>query len=402
MTGIDSLVDRLKQVPLAAAANARLKAWMVERDARVTARRCAADLARRGLVVPAGEALRVALGARIAQRAQRLRWPRPHGDLHVFLVYGVTNWESVLPQALTPFGQVSEFEWRGRGFDEWAPDWLRRREQMNAELLAAFEAAQRRRPVDVVVAYASGATVAPEVLRHMAAQGAVTTNFCFDDKTRWPGEVRGGRFTSPAALAAAVDLNLTSDPTGPDRYFAHGGLAMFHPEAADPGWFRPLDLPFDYDVSFVGACYGWRPTLIHGLRRRGIEVACFGKGWPNGPIANEAMNELYARSRINLGCGGIGFSHRLLCLKGRDFEVPMSGAVYLTQHNPELSLVFDVGREILTYRDIDDCADIIRRTLADPGAARRLRAAARARALRDHSYAARWSGVLRMLGAVAP
>jgi len=399
-SGLKGLIGTLRKLPPASAANARLKAWMVERDARVTAQRYSAYLARRGLIAPAGEALRAALRARIAERAQRLRWPRPRGELHLFLIYGVNNWESVLPRALAPFGVVSEYDWRGHCFHEWSADWLSQRERMNRELVAAFDAAQRRRPVDVVVAYASGFTISPEVLNHMTAAGAVTTNFCFDDKVRWPGELRGGRYTSPAAIAAAVDLNLTSDPHGAGRYFAHGGLAMFHPEAADPNGFRPLGLPFEHDVSFVGARYGWRPTLIEGLRRRGIAVACFGHGWSNGAISAEAMNELYARSRINLGCGGIGFSRRLLCLKGRDFEVPMSGAVYLTQDNPELSLVFDVGREILTYRDIDDCARVIRRTLADEAAAQAVRDAARARCLRDHTYTVRWSGVLRVLGAL--
>jgi hypothetical protein len=253
----------------------------------------------------------------------------------------------------------------------------------------------------VVVGYVSGYTVAPESLLEMASSGAVITNFCFDDKIRWPGARRGGRCTSPAAIAHAVDLNLTSDPDGARRYFAHGGLSLFHAEAADPQWYRPLELPFEFDVSFVGARYGWRPVLIEQLQRRGIEVACFGKGWPNGAIANAEMNRLYARSRINLGCGGIGYSKDLLCLKGRDFEVPMSGAVYLTQDNPELSLVFDVGREIATYRDVDHCALVIRRILAHPESADRMRKAARTRCLRDHTYTARWSTVLQMLGALA-
>ena len=130
-----------------------------------------------------------------------------------------------------------------------------------------------------------------------------------------------------------MDLNLTSDPAAAARYFAHGGLSLFHAEAADPEWYRPLGLPFEYDVSFVGAAYGWRPKLIEGLRRRGIAVACFGKGWPNGSVANEEMNGLYARSRVNLGCGGIGFSHKLLCLKGRDFEA-WAGAGIVSESDP--------------------------------------------------------------------
>ncbi len=398
MTG---LIASLKKIPLAEAANARLKAWLVERDAAATRNRYLEAVSRNGLVIPEGSDFQSMLTTRIAERKASLGWPKDLGDLHLFLAYPLCNWEAVLPKALSPFGEVSVFEWRSLGFDDSAPDWFDRRDIMNQALLQAFAAANRRRPVDVVVGYLSGTTVDPAILTKMADQGAVITNFCFDDKIHWPGTFRGGRYTSTAGIAHAVDLNLTCDPHGMARYFAHGGLSAFHGEAADPDWYKPLDVPFEYDVSFVGACFGWRPRLVEGLRSRGIHVECFGRGWPNGPIANEDMNGIYARSRINLGCGGIGYSKKLLCLKGRDFEVPMSGALYLTQNNPELSMVFDVGREILTYDDVEDCADVIRAILSDQDRAAKIRTAARVRCLKDHTYTARWAGVFSALGALA-
>jgi hypothetical protein len=392
-----SMKSRLKALPLAAAANARLKAWLVEREAASLRLRYQRD----GLPpAPTGNALREALDARIATRKSALGWPKPRGGLHIFLAYSVMNWEAVLPEALAEFGEVSAFDWRANGYEEEAPDWQRQRPAMNEALLNAFEQAHRRRPVDLVVGYVSGNTVDPDVLHRMAQSGAVITNFCFDDKSNWPGDKAGGRYLSTAGVAHAVDLNLTSDPQGINKYFAHGGLAMFHAEAADPRWYHPLDLPFEHDVSFVGACYGWRPRLIEGLQQRGIEVTCFGRGWPRGALVNGDMNGLYARSRINLGFGGIGYSKTLLCLKGRDFEVPMSGAVYLTQNNPELKEVFEVGTEILTYDDIEDCARTIRSLLADEARAGAIRLAAQARSLKDHTYSARWSTVLRVLGAL--
>ncbi|MGH9561830.1 MAG: CgeB family protein, partial [Terracidiphilus sp.] len=356
---------------------------------------------RLGIHVPStGPEFEAALRKRIGIRAERLGWPKRRGDLHIFLVYSLCNWEAILPTALSPFGKVTAFEWRSRGFDESAPGWLGRRESMNRALLEAFRAAADVRPVDVVVTYASGYTMSPEIYLSMAAQGAVTTNFCFDDKVRWPGPKQGARYSSTAALARAVDLNLTSDPEGTLKYAVEGGLAMFHAEAADPDLFRPAPAQFEYDVSFVGARFGWRTILMDGLRRHGINVSCFGNGWQNGPVENEEMSAIYARSRINLGCGGIGYSRNLLCLKGRDFEVPMSGALYLTQHNPELSLVFDIGREIITYNDVSDCARAIGTLLRDEDRASAIRTAARARCLLDHTYAVRWTRALRTLGAL--
>ena len=112
------------------------------------------------------------------------------------------------------------------------------------------------------------------------------------------------------------------------------------------------------------------------------------------------MCAIYTKSRINLGCGGVGYSSRLVCLKGRDFEVPMSGGLYLTQHNPELSLVFDVGREIVTYRNPTDCARIIKELLNDRDLAASIRTAARERSIRDHTYQVRWSRVFETIGAL--
>ncbi len=396
------LKTQLRKWPIVATINAAIKAQAMEKDVARMRNRYENELRLRGLAVAQGAALKAALRRRLADRPARLGWPKKCGDLHIFLMFPLHNWEFVLPHALSAFGRVTSFEWRSLGFDEGAPDWLAKREEMNAALLKAYRQAAADNPVDVVIGYVSGATVAPEVLEAMAADGAVVTNFCFDDKVRWPGEKRGNRYTSPAAIAHAVDLNLTNDPEGMGRYAVHGGLALFHPEAADPELYRPLDLSFEYDVSFIGARYGWRPGFIRQLGRLGINVTCFGDGWPNGPVSNDEMKLVYARSRINLGFGGIGHSRRLVCLKGRDFEVPMSGALYLTQHNPELALVFDLGREIVTYQSEADCARTILDLLADPGRAAQIRSAARARCLRDHTYLVRWRQVLRALGALSP
>ena len=80
----------------------------------------------------------------------------------------------------------------------------------------------------------------------------------------------------------------------------------------------------------------------------------------------------------------------------------MSGALYLTQHNPELAWVFEIGQEIVTYRDEHECAKLILELLADPVRAAAIRRAARARCLRDHTYFSRWLHVMRTLGALAP
>lgn len=378
-----------------------LRARSQERRAARNQARYEAEAAARGLAPLRDAALRRALRERLAARPHPA-WPRRKGELHVFLAAWVYNWEGVLPETLAPFGRVTHFDWRKLGFDVHAPDWVERRDAMNAAMLEAFDAAWREQPVDAVVGYLAGKNTSPETLVRMAERGSAIFNFCWDDKLRMPGDRLGGRDTSPAAIAGQVDLNLTNAPSSLVKYAVHGGLACFSPQGAHPPLHRPYDVPFEFDVSFVGGRYGWRPRFVRRLQRLlepdAIEIACFGPGWPSGPLSDEEMVRLYSRSRINLGFAGVADSSRLLCLKGRDFEVPMSGGLYLTQDNPELALVYSVRREVATYLDAEDCARTIRELIADPERAAAIRRAGRERALRDHTWEARWERAFALAG----
>jgi spore maturation protein CgeB len=362
------------------------------------ARRSLLSRAKRNGILPLGEAETIAaLRLRLAARATRQGWPKRKGELHLFVAFRLFNWEEVLSHAFLPFGQVTVFEWGELGLEQNLAEFPEQRSQMNKAMRAAFDAAHAKKPIDGVIGYLSGANTEPKTLAHMAAQGAAVFNFSYDDKldvaTLPDGSPRG-----PAGLAKVVDLNLSSDPDAAVKYALHGGLVRFHPECADPNMHRPYDVPFTHDVTFVGARYGFRPFFIEKLRALGISVEAFGRGWQGGSLSSEDMVKMYSRSRINLGFGGIGHSRKLMCLKGRDFEVALSGGLYLTQYNPELALVFDTNREIVTYTDEADCVRKIHALLANPARANAIRVAGRERCLRDHTYEARWTAVLKVAG----
>lgn len=324
--------------------------------------------------------------------------PKKKGELHIFVSYYLFNWESAIPKALRLFGKVTEFNWKEKGFDERSAGWITQRGKMNAEMLHAYFEASKVQPVDIVVGYLSGFNTSPQTIQKMANAGSVIFNFCWDDKLSFRGRKIGGRWTGVASIASAVDLNLTSAPDSIVKYTGEGGIAMFWPEGADPDVHRPYDLPFEYDVSFVGQKYSWRPEFIEKLRKYGINVTTFGTDWENGPLSEEEMVKLYSKSRINLGFSGVGFSKKLMCLKGRDFEVPMSGGLYLTQDNPELSLVYEVGKEIVTYKDEKDCAEKIKWLLADHKKADSIRKAGRERALKEHPWSKRFEQIFVLSG----
>ena len=64
-----------------------------------------------------------------------------------------------------------------------------------------------------------------------------------------------------------------------------------------------------------------RRRFIEQLQRAGIRVACFGSDWGTRFVSDNERVEIFSRSRINLGIGGVGYSDRITCVKGRDMDV---------------------------------------------------------------------------------
>ena len=71
--------------------------------------------------------------------------------------------------------------------------------------------------------------------------------------------------------------------------------------------------------------------------------------------------------------------------RSRDVEAPMMGACYLTEWTPELPEMYEIGREVETYRDEAELAAKIRELDGDPGRRRQMRREGQRRALADHS-----------------
>ena len=397
-TAFRSALNGLRRFGFIERLNARWKGHLQTRSAWREEAAYAERARRQSLELLEGDALARALRRRLASRGISPK-PRPKGALRLFLAYYAQTWEKVLPVVLARFGRVTEFRFDSDRFDGCsAGEWLRRRDEMNRQMLRAFFAAHAEAPFDAVIGYLSGRTASAEAVAEMSSAGAAVVNFCWDDTLNFLGKPIRGRHTGPGAIASAVDLNLTNSPGSRIKYMVEGGLSLFWPEAAEPALHRPRDVPFAFDVSFVGARYGWRPSFIEALRRQGIRVATFGRGWPAGMLSDEGMVLLYSGSRVNLGFSSVGHSRSVSCLKARDFEVPMSGGLYLTQHHPALKLVYRMGVEILTYRDVGECARKIRWLLDHPRQAQAIRRTGRARALRDHTWDRRFESVFRLLG----
>ena len=140
--------------------------------------------------------------------------------------------------------------------------------------------------------------------------------------------------------------------------------------------------------------------IIKKLKLHGIHAEAYGYGWPNGSLSTEEMVRMYSRSKINLGFGGIAGSKDTYCLKGRDFEIPMSGGLYLTEYHPELERCYDIGKEIFTYTDFDDLAKKICYLLSNPEKAEKIRKRGARRARKDHTWEIRFEKIFNLINVI--
>ncbi|WP_432735765.1 CgeB family protein [Maridesulfovibrio sp. FT414] len=81
----------------------------------------------------------------------------------------------------------------------------------------------------------------------------------------------------------------------------------------------------------------------------------------------------------------------------RVFDVPACGGFVLTDHREQMENLFEPGKEIIAYNDMDEIPQLLKQWLADDGGRRRVSDAARRRILSEHTYEHRLSELIRKM-----
>lgn len=153
-------------------------------------------------------------------------------------------------------------------------------------------------------------------------------------------------------------------------------------------------------VSLVGTAHGKRRAWINALRQREVEVACFGYGWPHGPIAAEDIPQIIRSSVISLNFANSALVWSGLLprqtnqIKARTFEVPGAGGFLLTEWADDLDRYYTPGREIVVFHTLDELADKIRYYLTYPAERDAIAWAGYERTRAEHTYDQRLTEVL--------
>lgn len=229
-------------------------------------------------------------------------------------------------------------------------NWYNIKKQKNIEMIEFVKRTIQNNKIDIVVCYHSGRTLTKEALTFFNNLSIPIINESLDDERKFVSR-KGpdGIYRGMKDVCKYFTLSLTTSKSALIKYAVEGGKAMYKPYAANPNVYKKLEVAKKYDVVFIGAKYGTRPIYIEYLKQNGIDVLAKGEGWKEGPASADEMIKLFNEARIVLGFAGVGINDDILILKGRDFEAPLTGSMYITQYHEELKEYFVLGSDIETY-----------------------------------------------------
>jgi spore maturation protein CgeB len=321
------------------------------------------------------------------------------------------------------------------------------RARFSEKLLDIFRREYRYRPYDLFFGYFIDGMIEVGVIDEIRRMGVLTCNFSCNN---------AHQFYLVQKISPHFDYNLHSEKNAREKFLAIGATPLWWPMASNPKYFRPVDVPRTIEASFVGANYALRARYIGHLLQNGVDVHAFGPGWLWGttsvwrssakrikylllaavtrspqaqytasanladhdfrrslaasfpqnvhpPVSDDELIALYSRSHVSLGFLEVYDRHdpsrpATQHLHLREFEAPMSGALYCTGYTDELAEMFEPDQEVVVYRNQHELLDKVRYYLTNSDQAERIRVAGRARALREHTYHQRFRRLFCQIG----
>jgi hypothetical protein len=283
------------------------------------------------------------------------RFSENSGRFNFIMAVPVVNWETVLVNAAGLYGECHHIEFESRNFFDSKTDWLQFRVDNANKLKNAVHNCYRENDINILFLYISEFHIDPELVNDLKLKNLLIISFNWDDRLHYTSRNKG-QSVGISELAKVVDFNLTMAVKPMARYVADGSNVFYWRGSKSFEIKEPLLPKIEFNrVLFFGSNYGYRTEVINYLTCKGLPIDVYGLGWGNDFISYEALVYKIPRYAVNLGISTIGYTKRLSCVKGRDIEVPTVGGLYLTNHNFEISQVYSIGMDILTYKSKEDC-----------------------------------------------
>jgi hypothetical protein len=322
------------------------------------------------------------------------------------------------------------------------------REAFSEVVLTRFKREHAKRPFDLFFGYLMDGIIEPAVIDEIRSAGVLTCNFSCNNVHQ---------FDLVDGLSPHFDFNLHSERDVGNKFKAIRATPLWWPMAANAQYAHPVDVPRQFGASFVGANYGLRAEYALHLLDNGVDLHLFGPRWTlvsrlartkrrvrrdltmgkaliapslraqvkataevaridvtrrlaieypgsvHQPISDEEVISLYSSSQVSLGFLEVFEQHDpskpiLQHLHLREFEAPMSGALYLTNYSDELAEFFEPGKEVLVWRNRHELLEKTQYYAKHPEAGDKIRAAGHKRALACHTYEHRFEQLFAEIG----
>ena len=234
-------------------------------------------------------------------------------------------------------------------------DWYLKKDGVNQKMLEFVHEVTRDNKIDVIVCHLSGHSTSPIILSKIKELNIPMINESLDDETKFRSRKgKDGYYRGMKDICKFFDVSLTTSKSALVKYLVEGGKPKYKDYCGNEKVYKKLNLQKEYDVGFVGQSYGVRGEYVKYLIDNGINVYAKGSGWEKGFASDDEMIEIFNKSKIVLGFSTVGKNDDIYILKGRDFEVPLTGSIYLTGYHEELKEYFDLGKDIETYTTKED------------------------------------------------
>jgi spore maturation protein CgeB len=314
-------------------------------------------------------------------------------------------------------------------------------------LFDTFQEEHTRKPFDLFFSYLIDGLIDSTVIDEIHKLGIPTCNFSCNN---------AHQFYLIKEISKHFDYNLHSEKDARQKFLDIGANPLWFPMASNPKYFKPVNIIRDIDVSFVGTSYALRARYISHLLENNINVQVYGPGWMIGyphkwgsifyrysllgksmianqienqayysgllfdydyrrnlytrfphnmhfPISDQELITLYSRSQVSLGFLEVYDHHDpsrqvVKHLHLREFEAPMSGAFYITGYSEELAEMYEINKEVVTYKNQYELLDKVKYYLNHLSEAEKIRVAGHNRAVRTHTYHHRYKALFKQIG----
>jgi spore maturation protein CgeB len=331
-----------------------------------------------------------------------------------------------------------------------APRSKKLKEYFSQILLETFNTQHSHKPFDLFYSYFVDDDIEPAVIDQIRKAGVLTVNFSCNNTHQ---------FYLTEKIASHFDYNLHSEKTAGVKFKAIGANAIWFQMAANPKFYRPIEVEKTMDVMFIGAEYARRLYYIWNLLENRVNVHVYGPGWSASgrtkalgtikkelarirniakaavslsaenrarltariahsdalkqmqtkynnnlhlPMSDNEMVLKYNQSKIALGFLEVYLNHDYSKtpaqhLHLREFEAPMCGVLYCTNFSDELAEFYEPDREVVIFRSEYELVDKVKYYLAHPNEADKIRKAGYQRAIKCHTYHRRFEELFAKL-----